>query len=125
MTSGSDGIETLLRQALAPVEPPEQLEARLEAAFGSLVEAAAGELESWELSAMRNPRNWLRPAGAVVVGSAAAAGLVVVRTRRTRHRRRAQSANPLELAGRTLRDVRHEVRRVVSESRRSPIVRRR
>ena len=34
---------------------------------------AADELEAWELSAMRDPRNWVRPAAAVVAGSAAGA----------------------------------------------------
>ena len=112
-------VETLLRQALAPVEPPAELEARLEETLGSLVEAAAEELEAWELSAMRDPRNWpegaLRPAAAVVVGSAAAVGLVLVRTQRKRHRRRALSGNPLELAERTLRDVASEARRLADE----------
>ena len=110
-----DGIEALLREALAPVDPPDELEHRLETAFGTLVEAAADELESWELSAMGDPRNWVRPVGAVVVGSAAAAGLVMVRTRRARHRRRAQSRNALELAGNTLRDFGSEMRRVIAD----------
>ncbi|MBA2643968.1 MAG: hypothetical protein H0U80_00820 [Solirubrobacterales bacterium] len=114
--TGSDGIEARLAQALAPVDPPQELAQQLETAFGSLVEAAAEELEGWELSAMGDPRNWARPAGAVVVGSAAAAGLVLVRTRRARHRRRAQSRNGLELVGRTVRDLGHEVGRVVTET---------
>ena len=115
MTS-RDGIEALLREALAPVEPPDELEERLETAFGSLVEAAADELDSLELAAMGDPRNWVRPAGAVMVGSAAAAGLVLVRTRRARHRRRAQSRNGIELVGRTVRDLSREMRRVVSDT---------
>ena len=115
--SGRDGIEALLREALAPVEPPQELEHRLETAFGSLVEAAADELDALDLAAMGDPRNWIRPVGAVVVGSAAAAGLVLVRTRRARHGRRAQSRNALELAGRTVRDLRKEMHRVVSDTR--------
>jgi len=115
MRRGEDGIEALLREALAPVEPPEGLEPQLERALGSLVDAAADEWEAWELSAMRDPRNWLRPAGAVVVGSAAAAGLVVVRTRRARHGRRAQARHPVDLLTRTARDLRREAGRVVRE----------
>jgi hypothetical protein len=101
---------------LAPVEPPAELERELEAAFGSLVDAAADEWEAWELSAMGDPRNWVRPVGAVVVGSAAAAGLVLVRTRGTRHRRRAQSRNAMELVTRTIGDLGHEARRVVTDT---------
>ena len=84
-------------RALAPIDPPAELEARLEETLGSLVDLAADELEAWELRAMRDPRNWLRPAAAAVVGSGAAVGLVLVRTRRRRHRRRAacqQRARP-------------------------------
>jgi hypothetical protein len=114
--SGREGIEALLREALTPVEPPRELEERLETAFGSLVEAAADELDALELTAMGDPRNWFRPAGAVLVGSAAAAGLVLVRTRRARHRRRAQSRNGVDLVGRTVRDLRREVRRVAADT---------
>jgi hypothetical protein len=113
-------VETLLRQALAPVDPPIELEERLERTLGSLVELAADELEAWELSAMRDPRNWprqaLRPAAAVVVGSAAAVGLVAVRTQRKRHRRRALSSSVFELAERTVRDVATEAKRLADEA---------
>jgi hypothetical protein len=112
-------IEARLRAALAPVDPPEELALRLETTLGSLVELAADELEAWELSAMRDPRNWpraaLRPAAAVLVGSGAAVGLVVLRTRRRSHKRRAQSHNPLDLAERTLRDVAREALRVFED----------
>jgi hypothetical protein len=113
-------FELLLKRALSPVEPPKELEARMEATLGSLVHMATEELEAWELSAMRDPRNWprqaLRPAAAVVVGSAAAVGLVAVRTQRKRHRRRAVSGSMLELAERTLRDVATEARRLADEA---------
>jgi hypothetical protein len=111
-------IETMLRQALAPVEPPAELQLRLETTLGSLIEMAAGELESWELSTLGDPKNWARlgrPAAAAVVGSAAAVGLVVLRTQRQRHRRRAQSRNVAELALRTLRDGGREARRLLDE----------
>ena len=61
-------FESLLREALAPVEPPEDLVERLEGTLTSITEMAADELEAWELSAMRDPRNWARPAAALVVG---------------------------------------------------------
>ena len=112
----TDGIEALLRQALAPVEPPADLERRLEDRLSSLVDAAADELDGLEIAAMKDPRNWVRPAVATVVGSGAAVGLVLVRTRRNRHRRRAASSNPLDLAGRTLRDLRHEAGRLIDDA---------
>ena len=78
MSERAIDIETMLRQALAPVEPPAELQVRLETTLGSLVELAADELESWELSTLSDPKNWARlgrPAAAAVVGSAAAVGL--------------------------------------------------
>ena len=113
-------MERRLRAALSPVEPSKELEARLEGTLGSLVGMAAEELESWELSAMRDPRNWpraaIRPAAAVLVGAGAGAGLVVLRTRRRRHKRRAQAHNPFDLAERTLRDVAREALRVFEDA---------
>jgi hypothetical protein len=115
-------LEARLRMALTPVEPPEELELRLEARMSELVELAADELDSWEAAALRDPRNWpraaLRPAAAVLVGGGAAAGLVVLRTQRRRHRRRAVAHGPLDLAERTLRDVGREALRVFEDVRR-------
>ena len=87
-------FESLLKRALSPVEPPKELEARLEGTLGSLVDMAADELEAWELSAMRDPRNWVRPVAAAAIGSGAAVGLVLVRTQRRRHKRRHEAARP-------------------------------
>jgi hypothetical protein len=112
-------FEAVLRRALAPVEPPAELELRLEATLGTLVELAADELEGFELSAIKDPRNWpgaaLRPALAVVVGTGAAVGLVVLRTQRRRHRRRAASRGALDLAERTIRDAAREALRVFED----------
>src|SRR3954471_6283309 len=101
-------FEILLRRALAPVEPPSDLSDRLETTLSNLTELAADELEAWELSAMRDPRNWVRPVAATVVGGAAGAALVVVRTRQGRKKRQDESAHLLDLAGRTLRDLADE-----------------
>lgn len=113
-------IEARLRAALAPIEPPAELAVRMETKLGTLVELAADELEAWELSAMRDPRNWpraaVRPAAAVVVGAGAGVGLVVLRTRRRRHKRRAQARSPLDLVERTLRDVGREALRVFEDA---------
>jgi hypothetical protein len=82
MTDATSGVEGLLRRALVPVEPPDDLALRLEETLTSLTERAAGELEAWELSAMRDPRNWIRPAAALTVGGAAGLALVALRLRR-------------------------------------------
>jgi hypothetical protein len=85
MNDAAPSLESLLRRALAPVEPPDDLTGRLEETLTNLTELAAGELEGWELSAMRDPRNWARPAAALVVGGAAGLALVVLRARRRGH----------------------------------------
>jgi hypothetical protein len=84
----------------------------MELTLVNLTELAQDELESWELSTMRDPRNWARPAAAAVVGVSAGAALVVLRVRGRHRARRQQSANVLELAERTLHDVADETRRI-------------
>src|SRR5438105_7598197 len=109
-------FEALLREALAPVEPPADLVERLESTLQAITELAADELEAWELRAMRDPRNWVRPAAALLAGGAAGTALVLLRARR-----RAQSSR-LELhaqrpltrtradAARALRDLSAQAR---------------
>jgi hypothetical protein len=62
---------------------------------------------------MKDPRNWVRPVAAAAIGTAAGAGLVVIRVRAGRKRRRAQAAGPADLAGRTWRAIGEEIRRIV------------
>jgi hypothetical protein len=113
MTSGAADFEALLRQALTPVEPPADLVDRLELTLISLTELAQEELDAWELRAMRDPRNWVRPAAAAVVGVSAGTALVVLRVR-ARHRVRQQrSNNVVELVERTFQDAAEEARRIV------------
>lgn len=95
-------LERLLRTALVPIEPPERLSDRLERGLSELTEAAADELADWELSSMRDPRNWARPVAAVVVGSVAGGALVVVRARQQQRKR---SGRPLQSVERSLREV--------------------
>jgi hypothetical protein len=108
MTSDAERVERLLRMALAPVEPPERLSDRLERGLSEITEAAAEELADWELSAMRDPRNWVRPAAAVVVGGVAAGGLVLVRARQQQRKREASGMRALQ---RSLRDVTDDLER--------------
>ncbi|MBX5441835.1 MAG: hypothetical protein IRZ32_09960 [Solirubrobacteraceae bacterium] len=110
--AASPEFEALLRRALTPVEPPAELGARLEETLTSISLAAAEELESWELSAMRDPRNWARPAAAIVAGTAAGVALVVLRTKRRSKQRRRVSKNVVDLAERTLHDALNEARRL-------------
>jgi hypothetical protein len=112
MSASAAEFEALLRQALVPVEPPADLVDRLELTLVSLTELAQEELDAWELSAMRDPRNWVRPAAAAVVGVSAGTALVVLRVRARHRSRRQQSRNLFELAGRTLRDAADEARRI-------------
>jgi hypothetical protein len=100
----SDRVEQLLRSALVPVEPPEALSDRLERGLSDLTEAAATELADWELSAMRDPRNWGRPAAAIIVGSIAAGGLVLVRARQQHKKRQATGLHALERSIRGVAD---------------------
>jgi hypothetical protein len=113
MSSGAADFEALLRQALTPVEPPADLVDRLELTLVSLTELAQEELDAWELRAMRDPRNWVRPAAAAVLGVSAGTALVVLRVR-ARHRVRQQrSGNMVELVERTFQDAAEEARRIV------------
>jgi hypothetical protein len=122
MSEAAQSFEGLLREALAPVEPPADLAERLESTLTSITAMAADELEAWELSAMRDPRNWVRPAAAVVVGSAAGAALVLLRARRRTGTQtpdlqsmRASAEGVREGAERALRDLGRETRRLFGE----------
>ncbi len=85
-----------------PVEPSEALSDRLERGLSEITDLAAEELAEWELSTMRDPRNWGRPVAAVVVGGAAAGALVLVRARQQHKKRQVTGLRALE---RGIRDV--------------------
>jgi hypothetical protein len=108
-------FEALLREALTPVDPPADLVHRLELTLVNLTELAQDELESWELSAMRDPRNWVRPAAAAVVGASAGTALVVLRVRARHRTRKQESSNLIDLAGQTLHDIAEEARRILPD----------
>jgi hypothetical protein len=91
MTDSSTDVEALLRSALRPIEPPETLPGRLEDTLTAVTEAAAEQLSAWaeelsesELAALRDPRNWVRPAAAIAAGSLAGGALLVLELRRRR-----------------------------------------
>jgi hypothetical protein len=112
--SNAADFELLLRQALTPVDPPADMPERIEATLVNLTEMAADELEAWELSAMRDPRNWVRPVAAVVVGTTAGAALVVLRARQ--RRRRGRPHGVVDAAEQAIKDVYGEARKFLPKS---------
>jgi hypothetical protein len=99
-------VEQLLRNALAPVEPPEALSDRLERTLSELTDAAADELADWELGAMRDPRNWGPTIAAGAVVGVAGGALILVRARQVHKKRQAHGLRALETAvGDVVRDV--------------------
>jgi hypothetical protein len=121
MSEAAPNFEELLREALAPVDPPEDLILRLEDTLTSITEMAVEELEAWELSAMRDPRNWARPAAALVVGGAAGTALVLLRARRRAHsppavlRQTRRPSFDRGAAERALRDLGREARKLLGD----------
>jgi hypothetical protein len=101
-------VERLLRSALVPVEPSGAMTDRLERRLSDLTGAAAEELADWELSSMRDPRNWYRPAAAIVVGGTAAGALVLVRARQQRKQEGGLRALRRE-AGGVAKDLRRRI----------------
>ena len=97
-------VEALLRSALVPVEPSEGLSDRLERGLSEITDLAADELADWELSTMRDPRNWGRPLAAAVVGGTAAGALVFVRARQKSRKREATGLNAIEKSLRQVAD---------------------
>ena len=105
-------FEAMLHRALAPVDPPERLKTRLETTLQEITDAAVDELESWELSAMRDPRNWVRPVVATAAGATAGTALVILRVRAQQKKRKAAASSPLDFADRTVKAVVGEARKL-------------
>lgn len=87
-------LERLLSAALRPVDPPQRLSERVEAKLSAVTRAAAEDLNDWadelsegELSALRDPRNWVRPVAAITAGGVATGALVLIELRRRALRR--------------------------------------
>ena len=89
LRGGVEDIESLLRRALEPVEPPEQMVERLEGQLSTVAAQANEDLAAWreelsesELKSLRDPRNWARPAIAGAASAAAGAALVLLGLRK-------------------------------------------
>jgi hypothetical protein len=105
-------IELLLSRALAPVEPPEKLKVPIAERLEKWTDQAADELEGWELSSMRDPRNWARvarPAAAFAVTATAGTALVLIRAHK--QSKQQHSNDPIETAERLVRLVGEEARK--------------
>jgi hypothetical protein len=100
-------IEQLLRNALAPVEPSSSLSERLDTRLTELANVAFDELADWELASMRDPRNWGRPAAAMIIGGAAATALVLVRAQR----RSKKSGHPVRALEEVSRDLTRDLQK--------------
>ena len=96
MSEARFDVEALLRSALTPVEPPEALSDRLERHLTELTDLAAEVLAEWELGAMRDPRNWVRPVAAATVIGVAGGALVVVRARQRSKKKHVTGLRALE-----------------------------
>jgi hypothetical protein len=101
-----NSVEQLLERAFAPIDPPPRLYEVFEMRLETITYAAAEELSDWELSAMRDPRNWVAPATAAVVGAGAGAALLVLHVRR---RRRSERSEALEALGTAFGDAAREL----------------
>ena len=106
----SSDVERMLRSALVPVEPPGALTDRLERRLSEITVAVAEELADWELGAMRDPRNWVRPVAAATVIGVAGGALVVVRARQRSKKKHVTGLRALEQG---LQDVADRVGRTL------------
>jgi hypothetical protein len=113
----SPDVENLLRSALRPIEPPDNLAGRVEETLSAVTEAAAEELSAWaeelsesELRSLRDPRNWVRPAAAIAAGGVAAGGLVLVELRRRGGKRSSRLSGLADQASDIAGQVRDQVR---------------
>src|SRR3954451_2661214 len=89
LTGSTWDVESLLTDALRPMDPPERLSGRFVDTLSAVTQAAAEELSDWaeelsesELRALRDPRNWVRPVVAVGAGGIATGALVLLEVRR-------------------------------------------
>jgi len=113
MNEAMPNFESLLREALAPWSRRRPGGAPGEHAHQH-PEMAADELEAWELSSMRDPRNWVRPAAAVVAGASRdrARDPAGAQTSARCCRRLGCAARPAE---RTVRDISRETRKLLGD----------
>ncbi len=96
--ASNTSVEQLLQKAFAPIDPPAHLYERVSVRLERVTYAAAEELSDWELAAMRDPRNWVAPATAAVVGAGAGTVLLAMHLRRRRRGERSEALEALSTA---------------------------
>ena len=101
-------VERLLRGALVPIDPPEDLGERMERRLSAMTDAAVDEWADWDEDAFRDPRRWARLVVAGVVGAGAGGALVLVRAQQKRKHREARGLAALQKG---MREVAGDVRR--------------
>ena len=111
-----ESVESMLERAFAPVEPPARMYETFESKLEQVSFTAAEELSDWELAAMSDPRNWVRPAVAVVAGGAAASALVVLSLRHRRNAEDDKGAAAVKALSNAMGDAFGDVRREVERS---------
>ena len=75
-------IESLLADALKPVDPPQRMSDRLHDTFSAISDAAATDLSDWAEELTESERNWIRPVTALAAGGVATGALILVGFRR-------------------------------------------
>ena len=113
-----ESVESMLQRAFAPVEPPERLYSAFESRLEQITLDAAEELSDWELAAMRDPRNWVKPAVALAAGAGAAGALVVLGIR-NRRKGDDSGAAAVRALGDALTDAAADARRDIEDAARN------
>ncbi|MBU6338022.1 MAG: hypothetical protein KGR19_09475 [Acidobacteria bacterium] len=111
MSSQQPDIETLLRMALRPVEPPDTLAEKLEGDLQRIVDLSSDELDSWQADALHDPRTWVKPAAAVAAGTLAAGAVAILGVSSRRRRAQPKGADPVRFLGEAATTISREIQR--------------
>ncbi len=111
MSSRQPDIESLLRMALQPVEPPDSLAERFEEDLQRIVDLSSDELDSWQADALHDPRTWVKPAAAVAVGTVAAGAVAILGVSSRRRRSQPRGADPVKFLGEAATTISREIQR--------------
>ena len=111
MSSQQPDIESLLRMALRPVDPPDSLSEKLEEDLQRIVDISTDEIDSWQADALHDPRTWVKPAAAVAVGTVAAGAVAVLGVTSRRRRSQPKGADPVRFLGEAATTISREIQR--------------
>jgi len=111
VSSQQPDIESLLRMALRPVEPPDTLADRLGEDLQRIVDISSDEIDSWQADALHDPRTWVKPAAAVAAGTIAAGAVAVLGVSSRRRRSQPKGADPVKFLGEAATTISREIQR--------------